>query len=139
MANKSDKIIKKATDCKTWSDLFKFLSYTIKSDIRCHTLARFVEIEKEYNSNDHYGIAKMQPFPLIEEQQAYTIHCYFFKEDTENLFYQDESKTIPNKERIFLIEFMDYNFKTNLENTTPIKTSDSSLHDMSFGVLIDTL
>ena len=142
MADNVNKVIEKATDCQEWSDLFKLSAHIIKNDIRCHTLARFVEFEEHYDPNKRCGIAKMQPFPLIGDQQPYTIRCYYFKEESEQLFLKSQGDglpKIPDTERIFLVAFMDYNFKTNIEVTTPIKTSDKSVHDMSFGVIIDTL
>ena len=133
MANDSNKVIDIATNCQEWSDLFKYSAFVIKNDIRCHTLALFDEIEEPYDSDKGYGIAKMKPFPLVNDQQIYTIRCYFFKSNTTDLFFGD------TPQKIFLIAFMDYNFKTNLETDEPIKTSDKSVHDMSFGVIIDTL
>ena len=139
-SNGIEKTIKKAVECQDWSDLFKYTMYLVKNDIKCHSLAFFDSIEEPYDENKGYGIAKMKPFPLIENQETYFLRCYFFKESTNELFFgktDGEFSTSPQK--IFLIAFMDYNFKANLDTNHPIKTSDTSVHDMSFGILIDTL
>ena len=134
----NEKSIQKASDCKTWSDLFKLVINKTKNETRCHTLAFFSEIEEKWNEDKGYGIAKMKPFPLIDNQEVYTLRCYYFKQGTEDLFLGNVEKEI-TKQKIFLIEFMDYNFKQNLSVDMPIKTSDISIHDMSFGIIIDTL
>lgn len=139
MDNNVNKNIKKVTAVQTWEDLFKLVIDVTKQDIRCSTLAFFDSFEQEYDENLGYGIAKMKPFPLVDNQSEYFIFAYFFKNNKDEEGQQIEDRVGGSKIKYYVVSFMDNNFKATLSNNEYLNTSDESYHTMNFGVLIDTL
>lgn len=131
-ANKSfnSEYQEKNLNCQTWIDLFKLVIQKTKEQIHCGTLAKFKEIERPFE--DGYGIAVFNPFPLTTDQQSFELKAYYFKKETEDIFESD-------KEKIYCIIFMDNNFFASLSSGTITKTSDTDLHSLSYGIVIDTM
>ena len=122
----------KNLNCQTWIDLFKLVIQKTKEQIHCGTLAKFKEIERRFE--DGYGIAVFNPFPLTTDQQNFELKAYYFKKETEDIFDKDVEKS-----NIYCIIFMDNNFFANLSSGTITKTSDTDLHSLSYGIVIDTM
>ena len=122
----------KNLNCQTWIDLFKLVIQKTKEQIHCGTLAKFKEIERRFE--DGYGIAIFNPFPLTTDQQNFELKAYYFKKETEDIFDKDVEKS-----NIYCIIFMDNNFFANLSSGTITKTSDTDLHSLSYGIVIDTM
>lgn len=120
----------KNLNCQTWIDLFKLVIQKTKEQIHCGTLAKFKEIERPFE--DGYGIAIFNPFPLTTDQQSFELKAYYLKKETEDIFESD-------KEKIYCIIFMDNNFFASLSSGTITKTSDTDLHSLSYGIVIDTM
>ena len=131
-ANKSfnSEYQEKNLNCQTWIDLFRLVIQKTKEQIHCGTLAKFKEIERHFE--DDYGIAVFNPFPLTTDQQNFELKAYYFKKETEDIFESD-------KEKIYCIIFMDNNFFASLSSGTITKTSDTDLHSLSYGIVIDTM
>ena len=128
----------KVSEVQSWEDLFRLVMKKTKQDIRCSTLAFFDSIEQEYNEDLGYGIAKMKPFPLLENQDSYVIYAYFFKQNKNGEDFI-EGRVGHSDQKIYAILFMDNNFKSNLKENEPIKTVDTTVHSVNFGIIIDTL
>lgn len=120
----------KNLNCQTWIDLFKIVIQKTKEQIHCGTLAKFKEFERHFE--DGYGIAVFNPFPLTTNQQNFDLKAYYFKKETEDIFESD-------KEKIYCIIFMDNNFFASLSSGIITKTSDTDLHSLSYGIVIDTM
>lgn len=128
MNNYNTKQQEKVIKSQDWEDILKLLTDNICQNIHCATLA-FYEGEHEKWSEKGYGIAKFKPFPLTNSQNEYTIYAYYFNQETEEDFAIN---------KIYCILFMDNNFRANLETNYPIKTSDPTIHSLSFGVVLKT-
>ena len=115
---------------QTGIDLFKLVIQKTKEQIHCGTLAKFKEIERPFE--DGYGIAVFNPFPLTTDQQNFDLKAYYLKKETEDIFYND-------KDKIYCIIFMDNNFFASLSSGIITKTSDTDLHSLSYGIVIDTM
>ena len=115
---------------QTGIDLFKLVIQKTKEQIHCGTLAKFKEIERPFE--DGYGIAVFNPFPLTTDQQNFDLKAYYLKKEKEDIFYND-------KDKIYCIIFMDNNFFASLSSGIITKTSDTDLHSLSYGIVIDTM
>ena len=122
----------KNINCQTWIDLFKIVIQKTKEQIHCGTLAKFKEIERHFE--DGYGIAVFNPFPLTTDQQNFELKAYYFKKETEDIFRKEDDDP-----KIYCIIFMDNNFFASLSSGTITKTSDTDLHSLSYGIVIDTM
>lgn len=122
----------KNLNCQTWIDLFKIVIQKTKEQIHCGTLAKFKEIERHFE--DGYGIAVFNPFPLTTDQQNFDLKAYYFKKETEDIFQADKENA-----NIYCIMFMDNNFFASLSSGIITKTSDTDLHSLSYGIVIDTM
>lgn len=133
-ANKSfnSEYQEKNLNCQTWIDLFKLVIQKTKEQIHCGTLAKFKEIERHFE--DGYGIAVFNPFPLTTDQQNFDLKAYYFKKETEDIFEADKENS-----NIYCIIFMDNNFFASLSSGIITKTSDTDLHSLSYGIVIDTM
>lgn len=120
----------KNINCQTWIDLFRLVIQKTKEQIHCGTLAKFKEIERHFE--DGYGIAVFNPFPLTTDQQNFDLKAYYLKKETEDILESD-------KEKIYCIIFMDNNFFASLSSGIITKTSDTDLHSLSYGIVIDTM
>lgn len=111
-------------DCTNLLDVLLLLKNNIEKSIRVSTLA-FFDIEKQkYDSSKKYGIALVKPFPLLDNNQEYSIQAYFFN---ENGF---------NKNDIVLVLFTDNNFISSLKVLKPSLTEDTNYHKTQFAIVI---
>jgi hypothetical protein len=103
-------------------DLFDTLSDSIKHAIKVGSLARFKSVYREF---DGYGIAEVTPFPLQQDESAYTVYAYFL---TDYSFSENE---------LVEIIYNDSDFRNMLTLENPqIKTSTKAVHSLMYGIII---
>lgn len=122
----------KNIECKTWLDLFKLTIQKTKEQIHCGTLAKYKDIELPWSEDKGYGIAIFTPFPLTTNQQNFEIKAYFLNPPEEG-----KAKFVEGQ--ICCIIFMDNNFVSCLTSGNIMKTNDTDLHSLSYGIVINTL
>lgn len=125
--NFSTEFQEKNIEVQSWADLFKLTIKKAQELTHCATLAWYEDIEEEYSEDKGYGIASFKPFPLTTKQNEYTLKAYYFKKETTF------EKNIP-----YCIIFMDYNFVSCLKSGNIVKTNDTDIHSLSYGVVIET-
>lgn len=111
-------------------DVLLILREKIMLDTHVATLAYVEDVILERTNENKYGIIKCKPFPLLEEQEPYSIQAYYFKED--NTFEIGD---------IILVVFTDLNFIGNLKtvDTKPRETQDVIYHSTKYGIVINTM
>lgn len=111
-------------------DVLLILREKIMLDTHVATLAYVEDVILERTNENKYGIIKCKPFPLLEEQEPYSIQAYYFKEN--NTFEAGD---------IILVVFTDLNFIGNLKtvDTKPRETQDVIYHSTKYGIVINTM
>ena len=81
--------------------------------------------EPSENSEYQYGILRVKPFPLYENQSEYSIQAYYFS----NTYEEGD---------IVLIVFCDLNFimSLNVADKKPRNTTDTQTHSLKYGIVI---
>lgn len=119
--------------CQTWEDLFNLTIDITKREIHCATLAKFTgKYQEEWNDSRNYAIAIFEPWPKTTSQESYEISAYVFNkpEDIEK-----DDYLVKNK--LYCIIFTDYNYRTSVEANTQLNTTDTEVHSLSFGIVVD--
>lgn len=116
----------KVAKASSLADILKILKTSTMLDTNVATLAYVKSIEKQIGE-DIYGILNVDPFPLYNNQERYTIQSYYFS----------RSATFEIGD-IVLIVFTNFNFISNLNNKTytPLATQDLDNHLIKYGVAI---
>ena len=109
-------------NCNNFSDLMILLKTELEKSISTSTLAFFDKVIQPFNSEKGYQIISVKPFPLINNEEEYTLLAYCFNNSQFNI----------NEKLVIL--FMDKNFINNLSFTSPKLTKANKIHSTQYAV-----
>ena len=109
-------------NCNDFSDLMILLKTELEKSISTSTLAFFDKVIQPFNSEKGYQIISVKPFPLINNEEEYTLLAYCFNNSQFNI----------NEKLVIL--FMDKNFINNLSFTSPKLTKANKIHSTQYAV-----
>lgn len=129
-------------------DILKLLKHNIMLTLNVSTLAFVQEIIQEKTNDNNYGIIRVKPFPVIKNQDEYSILAYYFdklsnpntKINTKINGIDTEIETGFKINDIVQIVFCDKNFINNLQvKDNSIKpTNDIKYHSLKYGIVVKT-
>mgnify|MGYP006978918754 CR=1 FL=1 len=125
-------------------DILKLLKHNIMLTLNVSTLAFIQEIIQEKTNDNNYGIIRVKPFPVIKNQDEYSILAYYFDKlsnpNTKINGIDTEIETGFKINDIVQIVFCDKNFINNLQvKDNSIKpTNDIKYHSLKYGIVVKT-
>ena len=120
------KALGKLDDVHGLSEVISLIFKSIVQNVNVGTLAIFEKIEEPYSEEKGYGLVSAKPFPLKENENQYTITCYFL-DDREF-----------EEKQILTVLYTDLVFGDNLRvsKDTPQKAKIKDVHTRMSGVIV---
>ena len=118
--------IGKVDDAHSLAEILLLLRKSIMKDIHVSTLAFYSSTIEAYTPEKGYGIISARPFPLMENQDSYTISCYYL-EEREFTFNQ-----------VLIVLYTDLIFAENLKTDKSVsqKAKNQDVHTQMSGILV---
>lgn len=117
-----NRTIDKLNVCNNLSDLMILLKTELEKSINTSTLAFFDKVIQPFDAEKGYQIISVKPFPLINDEEEYTLLAYCFNDSQFNI----------NEKLVIL--FMDKNFINNLSFNIPKLTKTNKIHSTQYAV-----
>lgn len=117
-----NRTIDKLNVCNNLSDLMILLKTELEKSINTSTLAFFDKVIQQFDVEKGYQIISVKPFPLINDEEEYTVLAYCFNDSQFNI----------NEKLVIL--FMDKNFINNLSFNVPKLTKTNKIHSTQYAV-----